>query len=168
MILLTPLPHLRVMVSRKQSTQRIYCVQKIQGFDNGYIDGLVQDCSNSIANTLELLQSCTKPSTCCFKDQANLRTVTVEQFAVIWAPWLVIMPGSQDVQVVVGLDASLYVPSGHGVHGSTPDVDREPSGHSSVSKNNTIRLIDIEQTGTFGLKSIQKGQTCQFHPHHYH
>ena len=27
-----------------------------------YIDGLVQDCSNSIANTLELLQSCTKPS----------------------------------------------------------------------------------------------------------
>ena len=26
-----------------------------------YINGLVQDCSNSIANTLELLQSCTKP-----------------------------------------------------------------------------------------------------------
>ena len=32
------------------------------------IDGLVQDCSNSIANALELLQSCTKPSTC-FSDQ---------------------------------------------------------------------------------------------------
>ena len=31
---------------------------------NEYIDGLVQDCSNSIANALELLQSCTKPSTC--------------------------------------------------------------------------------------------------------
>ena len=29
-----------------------------------YIDGLVQDCSNSIANALELLQSCTKPSIC--------------------------------------------------------------------------------------------------------
>ena len=27
-----------------------------------HIDGLVQDCSNSIANALELLQSCTKPS----------------------------------------------------------------------------------------------------------
>ena len=26
------------------------------------IDGLEQDCSNSIANALELLQSCTKPS----------------------------------------------------------------------------------------------------------
>ena len=26
------------------------------------VDGLVQDCSNSIANALELLQSCTKPS----------------------------------------------------------------------------------------------------------
>ena len=28
-----------------------------------HIDGLVQDCSNSIAYALELLQSCTKPST---------------------------------------------------------------------------------------------------------
>ena len=27
-----------------------------------YIDGSVQNCSNSIANALELLQSCTKPS----------------------------------------------------------------------------------------------------------
>ena len=27
-----------------------------------HIDGLVQDCSNSIANALELLQSCTKLS----------------------------------------------------------------------------------------------------------
>ena len=27
-----------------------------------YFEGLVQDCSNSIANELELLQSCTKPS----------------------------------------------------------------------------------------------------------
>ena len=27
-----------------------------------HIDGFVQDCSNSIANALELLQSCTKPS----------------------------------------------------------------------------------------------------------
>ena len=27
------------------------------------IDGLVQDCSNSIANAMELLQSSTKPST---------------------------------------------------------------------------------------------------------
>ena len=27
-----------------------------------YIDGLVQDCINSIANILELLQPCTKPS----------------------------------------------------------------------------------------------------------
>ena len=28
------------------------------------VDGLAQDCSNSIANPLELLQSCTKPSLC--------------------------------------------------------------------------------------------------------
>ena len=34
-------------------------------FNNSHtdaIDGLVQDCSNSIANALELLQSCPKPS----------------------------------------------------------------------------------------------------------
>ena len=30
-----------------------------------WINGLVQDCSNSIANAMELLQSCTKPSGCC-------------------------------------------------------------------------------------------------------
>ena len=32
--------------------------------DNDCFDSLVQDCSNSIANALELLQSCTKPSIC--------------------------------------------------------------------------------------------------------
>ena len=31
----------------------------------GLIECLVQDCSNSIANALELLQPCTKPSKCC-------------------------------------------------------------------------------------------------------
>ena len=31
--------------------------------DTHHIDGLEQDCSNSNANALELLQSCTKPST---------------------------------------------------------------------------------------------------------
>ena len=29
---------------------------------DAYFDGLVQDCSNSIVNTQELLQSCTKPA----------------------------------------------------------------------------------------------------------
>ena len=32
------------------------------GPGDAFIDDLVQDCSNSIANALELLQSCTKPS----------------------------------------------------------------------------------------------------------
>ena len=31
-----------------------------------YLDGLMQDCSNSIANALELLQSCTKPAICTY------------------------------------------------------------------------------------------------------
>ena len=38
-----------------------------------YIDGLVQDCSNSIANALELLQSCTKPTISLYSIVANSR-----------------------------------------------------------------------------------------------
>ena len=40
------------------------------------IDGLVQDCSISIANALEIPQSCTKPSICTF--------VSMAQFIKIW------------------------------------------------------------------------------------
>ena len=39
------------------------------------IDGLVQDCSNSSANTLELLQSCTKPLRCTFPSQVLLMSL---------------------------------------------------------------------------------------------
>ena len=38
------------------------CTRKYQLENGGYIDGLVQHCSNSIANALELLQFSTKPS----------------------------------------------------------------------------------------------------------
>ena len=38
-----------------------------------YIDGLVQDCSNSIAIVLEWLQSCTKPSVSCPHGRALIR-----------------------------------------------------------------------------------------------
>ena len=34
----------------------------VSDYYRNYIDGLVQDCINSIANALELLQSCTKPT----------------------------------------------------------------------------------------------------------
>ena len=37
-----------------------------------YVDGLAQDCSNSTANTLELLQFCTGPS------------------LTIWIPWFLV------------------------------------------------------------------------------
>ena len=33
----------------------------VQDYSNKHVDGLVQDWSNSIANALELLQSCIKP-----------------------------------------------------------------------------------------------------------
>ena len=38
-----------------------------------YFDGLVQDCCNSIANAMELLQSCTKPSICMFPEISSAR-----------------------------------------------------------------------------------------------
>ena len=49
-----------------------YCYHFLNGFNwvvqdslwYKHIDGLMQDCSNSIANALELLQSCAKPSIC--------------------------------------------------------------------------------------------------------
>ena len=43
--------------------QVVTCIQWGRGlFEYNDIDSLVQDCSNSIANALELLQSCTEPS----------------------------------------------------------------------------------------------------------
>ena len=42
-----------------------------------YIDILLQDCSNSIANAMELLQSSTKPSTCS-RDTGLILTVVGE------------------------------------------------------------------------------------------
>ena len=49
------------------------------------IDGLVQDCSNSIANALELLQSCTKPSICttCFTFISHHITLS---YHICWTP----------------------------------------------------------------------------------
>ena len=41
-----------------------------------HIEGLAQDCSNSIANALELLQSCTKPSICIMLKPYHLIQVT--------------------------------------------------------------------------------------------
>ena len=38
------------------------CPRPFSMFSGHYFDGLVQNCSNSIANVLELPQSCTKPS----------------------------------------------------------------------------------------------------------
>ena len=46
-------------------------------------DGLVQDCSNSIANALELLQSCAKPLLCC-KFCGHRYPNTVRYFDIFW------------------------------------------------------------------------------------
>ena len=50
----------------KISTITIISVMNIDRKCKYNFDGFVQDCSNSIANALELLQSCTKPSISCF------------------------------------------------------------------------------------------------------
>ena len=53
----------RVINCTKVSAPRglLYCFTH-RAFQNQNVDGLVQDCNNSIANALELLQSCTKLS----------------------------------------------------------------------------------------------------------
>ena len=51
-----------------------------------YIDGLVQDCSNSIANTLELLQTCTEPWVCLsvFTTMSKIAWYCIQQSNVKW------------------------------------------------------------------------------------
>ena len=39
-----------------------YLIRNQECTDNRYVDGLVQDFSNSSALAMEILQSCTKPS----------------------------------------------------------------------------------------------------------
>ena len=48
-----------------------------------YIDGLVQDCSNSIANALELLQSCTALSLR-YKGLVYYQKASADALAPVW------------------------------------------------------------------------------------
>ena len=50
----------------------------------GLIDGLVQDCSNSIANALELLQPYTKPSKWCSFHVSRFQITLAYLVAVKW------------------------------------------------------------------------------------
>ena len=65
---------------------------------NNDIGGLVQDCSNSIANALELLQSCTKPSMYAL----NVFCVIYQQQSVVW--WRI---NASMNQVIMGLGNDL-------------------------------------------------------------
>ena len=50
-------------MSKVNSIKASYAAANIlEGKHENHIDGLVQDCSNSSASALDLLQSCTKPS----------------------------------------------------------------------------------------------------------
>ena len=55
--------------------------------NNTNIDGLVQDCSNSIVNALELLQSCTKPSISCWRVYSASHKLCT-QFIVLVFLWV--------------------------------------------------------------------------------
>ena len=48
-----------------------------------YIDGLVQDCSNSSALAMELLQSCTKPSICAWLEIKLLQPLHVHNYVML-------------------------------------------------------------------------------------
>ena len=64
-----------------------------------YIDGSVQDCSNSIANALELLQSCTKPSICILHISFMIQVPNSEGNLGWWNPHslAVMFPRKSDV-----------------------------------------------------------------------
>ena len=57
-----------------------------------HIDGLVQDCSNSSAYALELLQSCTKPSIYQSNNMSALKTIWHHLIFIkkLWNGWLYI------------------------------------------------------------------------------
>ena len=62
-------PTLTMLLKNKSSDNRVMdlCVMQYVEINYAYFDGLMQDCSISSALTMEILQSCTKPSICsCF------------------------------------------------------------------------------------------------------
>ena len=77
------------------------------------IDDLLQDCSNSIANVLELLQSCTKPLLCslCFRG--------------LWlVVWRCVAPVQWDVSPRWGAAADIEDPgTGHRLDGMSQEDD---------------------------------------------
>ena len=63
--------------SINESKQYIsYWINRIYSYLVFSIDGLVQDCGNSSAHALELLQSCTKPSIYCLQEVVFWTVVT--------------------------------------------------------------------------------------------
>ena len=56
-------------------------------FRNYNIDGLVEDCSNSSASALELLQSCTKPSICYLYHNKKENNKHIGDY-ISFLPWL--------------------------------------------------------------------------------
>ena len=51
-----------------------------------HIDGLAQDCSNSSAIALELLQSCAKPSTCTYGLHGTYRLAAFAEAVILVPP----------------------------------------------------------------------------------
>ena len=51
-------------------------------FGATYINGLAQDCSNSSALAMELLQTCTKPSTCRLSYTVNIMPVDAQATSI--------------------------------------------------------------------------------------
>ena len=68
-------------------------------FYKKYIDGLVQDCSISIADALEILQPCPKPSIYVYRRQAH--DFPCALFVVVWS-WSVLTHWGRATHICVG------------------------------------------------------------------
>ena len=82
-----------------------------------YIDGLMQDCSNSSTLAMELLQSCTKPSIwCCINDMYTVYSSITNSCNVLWKQLreqqLLSLSPSDIMQHQIGSDKS-FLPVWH-------------------------------------------------------
>ena len=73
----------------------MYEMEVRMGLNETQLDSLVQNCSISITNALEILQSCTKPSNCLMHDAVAVQHLVVgdDQYSCTMSHWLLESPG---------------------------------------------------------------------------
>ena len=107
---------------------------------NIHVDGLAQDCSNPIANALELLQACAKPSSSCtakslhiWRDTLHLCTASRQSLLLYSLVYYWCPPVSSDI----GFPKTVSIPN------TRPGTNTKPSRlwHGHVIRLNVLPRI---------------------------